>query len=179
MPRTSSKHFVSADPVVWAESQPGCEVGLCFPSAHVESDFTDERLCGHHVDAIDLGQIHSGDALTTRHSVEIEACTGSVCSFSPGIVVPGTGKAVSAKIERCCLISCRIRRFVAGMCHTSPFLLHYKDQLRAPVAFQAFGNLFSARTNPGMAQFGQFLRIPFSRPKWLVRSLVLSVRSDR
>ena len=37
-------------------------MGLGFPSTHVESDFTEESLGGHHVDAVDLCQIHSGDA---------------------------------------------------------------------------------------------------------------------
>src|SRR6266851_9095936 len=63
MPRASAQHLVPADTVVWAKSQPRGEVRLGFPSAHVESHFTYERLSNHHVDAVNACQIHSGDAL--------------------------------------------------------------------------------------------------------------------
>ena len=36
---------------------------LGFPSAHVESHFTDKRLSDHQIDAVDPRQIHSRDAL--------------------------------------------------------------------------------------------------------------------
>jgi hypothetical protein len=63
MASPSCKHFVSTDPVVWAESQPRSEVRLGFPSAHVQSHFTDERLGHHHIDAVNPRQIHYRNAL--------------------------------------------------------------------------------------------------------------------
>ena len=46
------------------------EVGLGFPAGHVESHFAKDGLGHHHVDAIDTGEIHSGDAL--HFAAEIE-----------------------------------------------------------------------------------------------------------
>ena len=44
---------------------------LGFPSAHVESHFTDERLSDHHIDAVDPRQIHSRDALQFIGEMEV------------------------------------------------------------------------------------------------------------
>jgi len=52
---SSAQYLVSANAIIRAESQPGYKMDLRFPSTHVEPDFTDEGLCGHHVDSIDLG----------------------------------------------------------------------------------------------------------------------------
>src|SRR5580698_5325948 len=71
MASASCKHFVSTDPVVWAEAQPRSEVCLGFPSTHVQSHFTYERLSDHHIDAIDPGQIHSRDALELIGEMEM------------------------------------------------------------------------------------------------------------
>ena len=57
--------------VVRAQSQPGGEVRLGFPSAHVHSHFTEEGLRYHHVDAVDPRQVHSRDA--PQFAAEIEA----------------------------------------------------------------------------------------------------------
>src|SRR6266481_10171480 len=71
MASPSSQHFVSADAVVWAESQPRSEVRLGFPSGHVQSHFTDDRLRDDHIDAIDTRQIPSGDALQFLGKMEV------------------------------------------------------------------------------------------------------------
>jgi hypothetical protein len=63
MPRASAQHLVLADMGVWGKSPPRGEVRLGFPSVHVESHFTYERLSNHHVDAVNACQIPSGDAL--------------------------------------------------------------------------------------------------------------------
>ena len=44
---------------------------LGFPSVHVESHFTYERLSNHHVDAVNACQIHSGDALQFAAEMEL------------------------------------------------------------------------------------------------------------
>ena len=71
MASSSSEHFVSADAVVWTESQPGSKVGLSFPSAHVQSDLAYHRLGDEHIHAIDARQIHSGDALQFLGKMEV------------------------------------------------------------------------------------------------------------
>ena len=68
---SSCEHFVPTDAVVWTESQPRSKVRLGFPSAHVQSHFTDERLGHYHIDAIDARQIHSGDALQLLGKMEV------------------------------------------------------------------------------------------------------------
>ena len=60
---SATEYLVSADAVLWAESQPRSEVRLGFPPAHVQSYFADERLGHHHIDVVDPRQIHSCDAL--------------------------------------------------------------------------------------------------------------------
>src|SRR6266478_8881037 len=42
------------------------------------------------------------------------------------------------------------------------FLVQHKEQILAPVAFQAFGNLRLAGVNPRIAEFSQLLRIALS-----------------
>jgi hypothetical protein len=71
MASTSGKDFVSADSIVWAEAQPRSEVCLGFPSTHVQSHFTDERLSDHHIHAVDPRQIHARDALQLSGEVEV------------------------------------------------------------------------------------------------------------
>lgn len=63
MTSSSSEDFVAADAVVRAESQPGSKVRLSFPSAHVQTDFADDRLGHEHINAVDARQIHSSDEL--------------------------------------------------------------------------------------------------------------------
>ena len=67
----SSQHFVSADSVLWAESQPRSGVRLGFPWTHVQSHFTDDRLRDDHIGAMDARQIHSGDALQFLGKMEV------------------------------------------------------------------------------------------------------------
>src|SRR6266446_6728501 len=68
---TATEHLVSADTIVWAESQPRSEVRLGFPSAHVESHFTYQRLGNHYIDAINPRQIYSRDALQLIGEMEL------------------------------------------------------------------------------------------------------------
>src|SRR5438309_3110924 len=42
------------------------------------------------------------------------------------------------------------------------FLVQHKEQLLAPVAFQAFGNLLLGGVNPRITQFSQLLRVAVS-----------------
>ena len=71
MASTSSEHFVSADSIVWAETQPGSKVCLGFPSTHVQSHFTNKRLRDHYIDAVDPRQIHSADVLQLVGEMEV------------------------------------------------------------------------------------------------------------
>src|SRR5215469_13222730 len=70
---TTTEHLVSADPVVWAKSQPRSKVCLGFPSAHVESHFTYQRLGDHHVDAVNPRQIYSCNPLQFIGEVELRS----------------------------------------------------------------------------------------------------------
>src|SRR6266581_5031312 len=98
---TAMEHLVSADTIVWAESQPRSEVRLGFPSAHVESHFTYQRLGNHHVDAVDSRQIHSRDALQFVGKVELGIILVLFALFflvSSSFACDGT---VSAKRAKC------------------------------------------------------------------------------
>ena len=101
MPRASAQHFVPADTVVWAESQPRGEVRLGFPSAHVESHFTYQRLGDHHVDAVDPCQIHSGDALQFAAEMELGSILVLFGRLFLGFPAFACGGTVSAKRVRC------------------------------------------------------------------------------
>ena len=50
-----SNDSVSADPIVWSESQPGNKMIFILPFGHVPSRFADNRSRGHDIDTIDLG----------------------------------------------------------------------------------------------------------------------------
>src|SRR2546425_1165725 len=164
MPRAAAQHFVSADTVVWAESQPRGEVRLRFPSAHVQSHFTYQRLCNHHVDAVDACQIHSCDAVQFAAEMEL----GSILVFLFGRLFLRFS---------CFHLWCnRIRKtgqvflqLLVALDHTSlvgivhlDFLFQHKEQLLAPVAFQAFRNLLLAGLNSWITEFRQL--------PWIARS---------
>src|SRR5215470_3554331 len=71
MASSSSEHSVAADAVVGTESQPGSKVRLSFPSGHIQSDLTNERLGDEHINAIDARQIHSSNALQFIGKMEV------------------------------------------------------------------------------------------------------------
>src|SRR5580704_2223900 len=120
MASASCKHFVSTDPVVWAEAQPRSEVCLGFPSTHVQSHFTYERLSDHHIDAIDPGQIHSRDALELIGEMEMRIIF-VFPSFS-GVVLPSlVAGRYRQRQSGVSVIPGRTRRPGAGRCHTSRF----------------------------------------------------------
>ena len=63
----TSQDLAAGDVVVGAKAEPGRKVLDGRPFRHIEADFSDNGMGGESIDAIDLGQVHTG------HLVEIEA----------------------------------------------------------------------------------------------------------
>jgi len=51
--------FVTADPIVWTQPQPGDKMVFRLPLAHIPSCFTEDRHCRGDVDPVDLGEVGS------------------------------------------------------------------------------------------------------------------------
>jgi len=61
-------------------------VRLGFPSAYVQSHFSDEQLGHYHIDAIDARQIHSGDALHFQRIRDSRCVTATLTTAIVGCV---------------------------------------------------------------------------------------------
>src|SRR5467141_4800193 len=160
MASPSCKHFVSTDAVVWTESEPRGEVRLGFPSAHVQSHFTHERLRYHHVDAVDPSQIYSRDALQFAAKLESRGILGWFCLLSLGFLFCRLERN-SIRETRQVLLQLLIALgdpLLVGVIHRY-FLLQYKEQFRTPIALQAFGHLLMTGLNPRITEFSQLPRI--------------------
>ena len=119
MTRTTTEHFISADTVVWTESQPRGKMRLGFPSAHVESHFTYERLGNHHVDTIDSRQIYSRDALQFIGEVELWIILVLLALLFLSFLLSPVAEQYPQNEPGVSLIAGRTRRFVAGRRRTS------------------------------------------------------------
>ena len=58
-----AEYLTAGNLVVRTQAQEGCEVSLTGEAAHIDTDLGDDGLCGHDVDAIDLSQVSSADAV--------------------------------------------------------------------------------------------------------------------
>jgi hypothetical protein len=56
-------------------------MSLGFPSTHVQSDFTHERLGHHDVDTVNPGEVDSGDPLQFAAKLESRGILGWLCFF--------------------------------------------------------------------------------------------------
>ena len=151
---SSCEHFVPTDAVVWTESRPGSEVRLGFPSAHVQSHFTDDRLRNDHVDAIDARQIHTGDALQFIGEVEVRIILVLFLLLFRGKCLfhwrrDRFGKSAQVLLQFQVAFG---HPSLVGVIHFH-FLLQHEDEFLAPIALQAFGNLCTAGLNPRMTEF--------------------------
>src|SRR6266513_143099 len=162
---TAAEHLVSAGTIVWTKSQPRGEVRRGSPSAHVESHFTYERLSNHHVDTVDACQIHSADALQFAAELELRSI---LVWFGLRLLslwfsffrmwrdsIRKTGQVTLQ------LLVALSDSFLVDVVHVD-FLFQHKEQLLAPGAFQAFGNLLLAGMNPRITKFSQLPRIALS-----------------
>jgi hypothetical protein len=85
--------FAPANPVVWTQPQPGGKLLLCFPAAHVHTDFGNDGLHGLDLQARDLRQVDSCNTAQVVLEAEtrpllwcgkhggIGACSGSDFDF--------------------------------------------------------------------------------------------------
>jgi hypothetical protein len=56
-------HSAAGNLVVRTQAQKGSEVSLGGKPTHIHTDFGDDGLCGHDIDAIDLSQVGAADAV--------------------------------------------------------------------------------------------------------------------
>src|SRR5215469_10771592 len=81
MPSATAQYFVSGYTIVRAESQPGCEVGLGFPSPHVQPYFTYNRLASHNIDTVNARQVHTSDALKFTPEIKLRSILSGWLGF--------------------------------------------------------------------------------------------------
>ena len=135
MTSSSSEHFIAADAIVGTDSQPGSKVRLRFPWAHIQSHFTDDRLCDDDIDAIDARQIYSGDALQFIGEMEVWIILVLFLLLFRGQYFlhwrwDGTGKSTQVLLQFLVAFS---HPSLLGVIHLD-FLLQHEDEFLAPVA---------------------------------------------
>src|SRR5499427_1142971 len=138
-------------------------MSLGFPSTHVQSDFTQERLGYHHVDAIDTGEVDSRDALQFAAEFESRSILSWLCFFSLRFHLRRWGRNSIHKTRQV-LLQLQVTLgdpLLIDVVHLD-FLLQYKQQFRTPVTLQALGNLLLGGMNPWITEFRQLSRIAFS-----------------
>src|SRR5215467_96353 len=124
-------------------------MSLGFPSTHIQSDFTQERLGYHHVDAIDTGEVDSRDALQFAAELESRGILSWLRFFSLRFHLRGWGRN-SVHKTRQVLLQLQITLgdpLLIDVVHLD-FLLQYKQQFRTPVTLQALGNFLFGSMNP-------------------------------
>src|SRR5262245_62607381 len=79
--------LAAGDVAAGREAEPGGEVFLRGPPGHVEADLADHGESGGRVDAIDLGEVDTGEAMQVLTGIEAE---GGASGLAPtGRVGPG------------------------------------------------------------------------------------------
>src|SRR5262249_60339760 len=131
-------------------------MSLGFPSTHVQSDFTHERLGHHDVDTVNTGEVDSGDPLQFAAKLESRGILGWLCFFSLRFHLRRWGRNNIYKTRQVLLqlLVTLGDPSLIDVVHLN-FLLQYKQQFRTPVTLQALGNLLLGSMNPWITEFRQ------------------------
>ena len=68
--RAGAQGLPARDVLVGGQAKPGGKVLHRGPPMHIQADFGDDRLDGEHLQAIDLGQIHTGHLIQVAAQIE-------------------------------------------------------------------------------------------------------------